>query len=223
MTDPGQLATLPIAFPPGLNRTNTRFAVGQNWYDSHLMRWVQGRMRPIGGWELMDLPDLGSPIRAMHVWVDNAGAIRLAILCETKLYVLEGPDVTGAGDILRDITPAGGIKAPPRLRQGGYGNDKYGANPTPPGNFPNIYGMGQRNYRTDYRSVGEVWRLANWGDDLLAMASPDGRLLRWQPGPDDPWASASMSPPWCRTRRPATAPSSSRPSATSCSSPWTGR
>jgi hypothetical protein len=186
MSDPSQLVILPISFPPGLNRMSTRAAVGMGWYDSHLIRWVQGRLRPISGWELMDLPDLGSPIRALHVWSDNAGSVRLGILCETKLFVLEGPDVTGAGDILRDVTPSDGIKAPPRLRQGGYGNDKYGAGTTPPGNFPNIYGMGQRNYRTDYRSVGEVWRLANWGDDLIAMASPDGRLLRWKPGPDDP-------------------------------------
>jgi len=191
---PGQLLTLPIAFPPGLNRTSTAAGVGSgssgNWFDSHLIRWVQGRMRPIGGWELLDLAAFGSPVRAMHAWVDSAGLVRVAFLCETELWVLEGPDVPGTGDVLRNITPVPGITPPPKLKQGGYGNDKYGGHPpdkpgeTPPGNFPNIYGSGQRNLREDYRSIGEIWRLANWGDHLIAMASSDGRLLRWIPGAD---------------------------------------
>src|SRR3954466_5074343 len=99
MTDatPGQITTLPISFPPGLNRSNTRAAVGSSWYDSHLMRWVQGRMRPIGGWELMDLPDLGSPIRAMHVWIDNAGSIRLGTFRANPALAVGGPGAPRAG------------------------------------------------------------------------------------------------------------------------------
>lgn len=177
--------TIPIAFPPGLNRSSTPIGVGQQWWDGHLVRWVQNRLRPVNGWERMDLPELsGGPVRALHTWIDSNGVVRLGILCETKLWVLEGSDVTGTGDLLRDVTPPGGITAPTPLTHGGYGNDKYGAGQTPPLNVPNIYGTGLRNLRPDERSVGEVWRLANWGDDLLAMASPDGRLLKWTPGPD---------------------------------------
>jgi hypothetical protein len=177
--------TIPIAFPPGLNRSSTPIGVGQQWWDGHLVRWVQNRLRPVNGWERMDLPELsGGPVRALHTWIDSNGVVRLGILCETKLWVLEGSDVTGTGDLLRDVTPPGGITAPTPLTHGGYGNDKYGAGQTPPLNYPNIYGTGLRNLRPDERSVGEVWRLANWGDDLLAMASPDGRLLKWTPGPD---------------------------------------
>jgi len=184
MAEPGP-NTIPIAFPPGLNRTSTPSGIGAKWWDGHLARWVAGRLRPVNGWERMALDQLsGGPIRAMHVWIASVGEVRLGILCETKLWVLEGADVAGGPERLRDVTPPGGIAPPSEIRRGGYGNDKYGAGKTPPGDFPNIYGMGRRNMRTDYRSVGEVWRLANWGDDLLAMASPDGRLLKWTPGPD---------------------------------------
>jgi len=167
---------IPISFPPGVVRSSTPIGVGQRWYDSHLIRWVLGRLRPILGWEKMSLRDLGSPIRAMHIWVDSNGVERFAILCEQHLWVLEGPDVPGTGDDqLRNITPIGGIAGPSNtLTTGGFGDDAYDAG---------TYGT-PRPSRPDLRLIGEVWRLQNWGEDLLAMASTDGRLLRWTPGPD---------------------------------------
>jgi len=106
MADP---QTIPISFAPGVVRSSTAAGVGAQWYDSHLVRWVLGRLRPIGGWEKMDLGPFPSPIRALHIWVDQNSVERLAILCEEHLYVLEGPDVPGAGDQLRDVTPVDGI------------------------------------------------------------------------------------------------------------------
>ena len=174
MADP---QTIPITFGPGVIRSSTAAGVGAQWHDSHLMRWVLGRMRPITGWETMDLGPFASPIRALHIWVDQNSVERLGILCEQHLYVLEGPDVTGAGDQLRDVTPTGGIVGPSNtLTTGGYGNAPYDTG---------YYGT-PRNPRPDRRRIGEIWRLANWGEDLLAMASSDGRLLRWIPGPDLP-------------------------------------
>ena len=99
------LQTIPITFAPGVVRSSTPAGVGQMWHDSHLMRWVLGRMRPITGWEKMDLGPFGSPIRALHIWVDQNAVERLAILCEEHLYVLEGPDQPGADDQLLDVTP----------------------------------------------------------------------------------------------------------------------
>ena len=169
--------TIPITFAPGVVRSSTAAGTGAQWHDSHLMRWVLGRLRPVGGWEKLDLT-FASPIRAMHVWVDQNSVERVGILCERHLYVFEGSDT------LRDITPTGGIAGPSNtLTTGGYGNNAYGRNPTPNQDLPNLYGT-PRDSRPDRRKVGEIWRLANWGEDLLAMASPDGRLLRWVPGPD---------------------------------------
>ena len=70
--------------------------------------------------------------------------------------------------------PTGGIVGPSNtLTTGGYGNEAYDTG---------LYGT-SRDLRPDRRTVGEIWRLRNWGEDLLAMASSDGRLLRWIPGP----------------------------------------
>jgi hypothetical protein len=176
---------LPVTIPPGVVRNSTPAGVGLHWYDSHLMRWVSGRMRPILGWEEVTLrysgtilQGLGTKIRAMHRWVDLNGFERLAILTETQLLVL-------AGDVLIDVTPveernadnsiryAAGIKGPSaQLVTGGYGNENYdkGTYDTP------------RTARTGVRRLGNVWRLSNFGEHLLAMASTDGRLLRWIPG-----------------------------------------
>lgn len=178
--------TLPITFAPGVVRSSTAAGVGAQWYDSHLMRWVLGRMRPITGWERMDLPTFPSKIRAMHVWTDLGGTERTAIFCEGHLFVLEGPDVPGDDDQLRDITPAGGIELPANNADGGYGDDPYGANPEPepdpPEFLPNTYGT-KRLPRPDRRRLGEIWKLGNFGEDLIAMSSADGRLLRWEPHP----------------------------------------
>ena len=173
---------LPVTIPPGVVRNSTPAGVGLHWYDSHLMRWVQGRMRPVLGWEEISyagFAGFASPIRALHRWVDQQGFERVAVLCEEHLYVVEG-DAT-----VTDITPieernaddsvryAAGIIGPgSSLVSGGYGGGKYdqGVYDTP------------RPPRPYVRRIGEVWRLNNWGEHLIAMASTDGRLLRWIPG-----------------------------------------
>jgi hypothetical protein len=191
MAEPG-LQTIPITFAPGVVRTSTPAGVGAQWHDSHLIRWVAGRMRPIGGWETLSLMPLASPIRAIHIWVDNDAEERAAILCEKHLYVLVGPDLPGFAEQLLDITPAGGIAGPgSTLTTGGYGNDKYGAS-LPGETPPNTYGT-PRGQRADQPLIGEIWRLSNFGEDLLAMASTDGRLLRWKPS-DPPGTKATAVP-----------------------------
>src|SRR5215213_9995946 len=190
--------TIPITFAPGVVRSSTAAGVGAQWYDSHLMRWVLGRMRPITGWERLDLPAFPSKIRQLHVWTDLGGVERVGIFCEAHLFVLEGPDVAGENDQLREITPAGGIEPPASNTDGGYGDDPYGANPEPepvPPEFqPNLYGT-KRNPRRDRRRLGEIWKLGNFGQDLVAMSSADGRLLRWEPGPDVSGANLAVAVP----------------------------
>jgi hypothetical protein len=183
-----------IAFPPGVHRTSTFAGAAAmpppsagKWFDAHLIRWVAGRLRPIGGWEEINLPTyiwadgtkahFASPCRAMHSWPDLAGVIRHAFLCERHLYVL-------TGSVMKDITPAGGIQAPPVNSAGGFGDDNYSAG---------AYGT-PRAPQAERRDIGDVWRLQNWGEDLLAMASSDGRLLRWRPNAAAPELTATIVP-----------------------------
>jgi hypothetical protein len=173
------MTPLAVDIPPGVVRNKTQAGVGLHWYDSHLIRWVGGRMRPILGWETLTaggFTDFPSPIRAMHRWVDLQGTERVGVLCENHLFVIEGEtviDISPLEELNVDSTVrySAGIKGPSNPTVGGYGNDFYdvGTYDTP------------RSNRTTTRKVGEVWRLANWGQDLIAMASTDGRLLRWMP------------------------------------------
>jgi hypothetical protein len=159
----------PVEFPPGLFETSTKAGMAGKWHDGHLVRWVKGRIRPVLGWEriaFLNGATIASPIRAMHFWVDNNGFERVGILCEKHLYVLEG-------DNLINISPTPAIAGPEDpIAPGGYGTYLYDKN---------VYGT-PRPTRPSRLRVGNVWRLENWGQNLLAMASTDGRLLQWVPG-----------------------------------------
>ena len=107
-----------------------------------------------------------SRAKRVHVWVDLAGVQHTAYLCEQHLYV----DTGGA---LQDITPTGGIAPPPAPTAGGYGDYLYSYD---------TYGT-PRPVTTAVAldKVPNAFSLANFGAILLAMTSPDGRLLFWDP------------------------------------------
>lgn len=41
---------IPIEMPPGVSRNGTQYQTQGRWYDSNLVRWVDGALRPVGGW-----------------------------------------------------------------------------------------------------------------------------------------------------------------------------
>jgi len=41
---------LPIKIPPGFFRNSTQYQAKNRWYKGNLVRFSEGRMRPIGGW-----------------------------------------------------------------------------------------------------------------------------------------------------------------------------
>lgn len=210
----------PIQFKPGVFRQGSEAEMSGAWYETNLIRWVGGVMRPIDGWEkivFMNGDAVGTPFpgfasipRKVHTWVTRDGIKRTAVLCEENLYVM-----TAAGEVY-DITPTDKIQGPGDPTKGGYGdNIYYGAggglanpdqlypdlvptpppphypDPLPPGHDPgpqeplftdpNGYGMQRPDKPPGILIVGPMWSLDNFGDDLIAMASTDMRLLRWKP------------------------------------------
>lgn len=169
----------PIQLPAGVSRAGSEAEVGSgHWYETNLVRWVGGVLRPIGGWEriyttLDDDDDtvfaFASKVRKIHTWVLSTNGLKMtAILCEENLYVM-----TESG-VVTDITPTGGIVGVSDSTVGGYGEGPYSAG---------TYGT-PRPDRPVRRTIGPMWSLDNWGDHLLAMASSDTKLLRWKP--EDP-------------------------------------
>jgi hypothetical protein len=187
----------PIQLPPGVVRRGSEAEVGRgSWYETQLIRWVGGVMRPIGGWEKIaplksdETPFVfASTIRRTHTWITLDDIKRTAILCEKHLYVMTESSTDVGGGVLvdagyvEDITPVGGIQGADLTVVGGYGDFNYSFD---------LYGT-PRPDKPEQLEVGPMWTLDNWGDDLIAMASTDGSLLRWKPS-DPPGTKASRVP-----------------------------
>jgi len=126
----------------------------------------------VGGWQRITNSPLASTIRAIFPWSGNNGGLYTAIGCEDKLYILNGSTYT-------DVTPAGFT---------GSSAGVFGAFGT--GNYSDTY-YGEDTDGTYPRDPTQSflptfsWMFDNWGEDLLAVASSDGRLLHWGAGEDE--------------------------------------
>ena len=154
---------IPIKLPPGIVRgANPDDAPGR-WYDGSLVRWREGVMEPIGGWSKIMATALNSTARTIHQWRrNNAPEVYTLVGTDEELYSgYQGTwtDVAPSDLIaLNDITSGAG---------GGYGSGPYGAE---------AYGD-PRTGSTGLTPERAAWSMANWGEDVVAVSSTDGRLL----------------------------------------------
>ena len=42
---------IPLDIPPGVYKNGTDFESSNRWLDSNLVRWQDGSLRPVGGWD----------------------------------------------------------------------------------------------------------------------------------------------------------------------------
>lgn len=156
-----------------------------NWREANLVRWNGETLEPVLGWEAVnyDAADFESRIRTVHRWADNSGIQHIAYLCEQHCYV-------DSGDGLVDITPVDGLASPISSGEGGYGDASYGTS---------TYGD-PRDAANRLDFVTPCYTLDNWGQELRAMTSADGRLLKWDPdSPSDPLVAVTDAPTANRT------------------------
>lgn len=172
-----------IKIPPGVYRNGTLYQASRRWVDSHLVRWVDGTIRPVGGWRVSqdtnaaDLPPLTGAARAALAWRAADGGAMVGVGTHNKLYVL----IEGA---LSDITPTGltvGL-VDSELSSGSYGSGVYGAGP---------YGSGALTLAL---TPAGTWQLDTFGEWLAGVLSSDGKLYVWQADPVTPAAQAAGSP-----------------------------
>jgi len=160
---------VPLAIPPGVVKPATPLMAKGRYWDANLIRWRSNKLLPVGGWQRITETPLASTVRALFPVMANDGSSWVIIGCENKLYAGEGSTYT-------DITPANFVPAEQGL-YGGYGAYNYGAllygddtdptYPRPPSQL----------------SVPSfTWTMDNWGEDLLSVASSDGRLFIYHPG-----------------------------------------
>jgi hypothetical protein len=170
---------VPLSLPPGVVRQGTEYQSKGRWYDTSLIRFYQGTIRPVGGWiRVNSLEQLDGIPRAMLSWRPNSQNIAryLSIGTHEKLYAYDSNDIY-------DITPVGFTPGRPDSIEGlGYGAGPYGA----------------LEYGTARPPDGRVlnastWSLDTWGEYLVACATSDGKLYEWDldtGGVADPIANA---------------------------------
>lgn len=171
---------IPLSMLPGLVATPTKESKSASWRDGNLVRWVDSKLTPVGGWERIGYSiTFASTCRAIHRWTTNSGISMVAYLCEGHVYVDKGDGV------LTNVTPSGGITRPnSSIVQGGYGDYTYSYD---------AYGTPRPDKEDTNVRITYGYYLDNWGEDLLIMTGADGRLLRWKPS-DAPGTRASAVP-----------------------------
>jgi hypothetical protein len=159
---------LPInVFPPGLVRTSSQYATRGRWWDGNMIRWHGGVPAPIGGWYKAYTAALGAssePWRAAWSWRDNNFIPWMAVGSADKAMVKLITDDSA----FFDITPVDLAWAPGEKT--GYGGGSYGV-----GKF------GKDTPDTSNITADNYWCFHSWGEDLIAVHSLDGRLLKWSP------------------------------------------
>ena len=169
---------IPIDLKPGLYKNGTAYSGKLRWADSNLVRWKDGAIRVIGGWEARE-DSTGTPIAALYAdetaeaprniitWTDNDGVAQIVVGTNLALYHI---DTSGN---VTDISPSGFTGgAKDSGLENGYGT----------------YAYGNASYGTPRSAEGALptpvpsWDFALWGENLLAQFRGDGDLYEWVPG-----------------------------------------
>lgn len=177
----------PLAFPPGVSRLGTEYQSKGRFYDSNLVRWFEGSLRPIGGWRAKTTSAMTGKCRALLTWKNNEDAAWIAAGTHSHLYVFSRADVAP-----NDITPSGfTVGREDASLGGGYGTGTYGTGEygTPRPDDTNILDA-------------TVWTLDTFGELLLGCSADDGKIYSWSPAGASPTATDAAqltnSPTQCR-------------------------
>lgn len=181
------MSLIPLDIPHGVYKNGTELEAAGRWSDGSLVRWRDGSLRPVGGWEIRQ--DDSSPTnnvdistnapRGMHAWESQNGTVYLAAGSYNELKA-----VLSSGTIY-DIKPTSGFTD--GIESGtisnGYGNQSYGRN---------TYGTARPS--SGVRTEVTTWSMDNFGQFLIACSSADGKILEWQLGASSKAAALANAP-----------------------------
>lgn len=160
---------VPLAIPPGVFRNGTEYQSQGRWYDSSLVRWENGEMKPVGGWQQKGSSTVTGTARGVLSWRGRDVGAWAAIGTvgtsgSTKLYVVQ------ADNTFADITPTGITDQDVNATAAGYGWLDYG---------DGTYGTARAEVAGAYNFAAS-WSLDTWGQYLVACLDGDGRIYEWQ-------------------------------------------
>ena len=169
---------VPLDIPAGVYRNGTEYESKGRWYDTNLVRWREGRLEPVGGWEKFDSTQsaFDGKARGILSWRGNDSGRYMAVGTNTKLYGSQGGQ-------MYDITPSG-FTAGREDAILGYG---FGVGVYDSGTYGTI--------RTSSSVIDPaVWHLDTWGQNLIACCSSDGLVYEWDGSPNNLAAVVTNAP-----------------------------
>ena len=83
---------VPLDIPAGVYRNGTEYESKGRWFDTNLVRWHEGRLQPVGGWEKFDSTQSAydGKARGLLAWRGNDGGRFIAVGTNEKLYASQG-------------------------------------------------------------------------------------------------------------------------------------
>ena len=164
------MALVKLAYPPGAFRNGTEYQTMGRVFDMNLVRWFEGALQPIGGWQAVtDLSDLpitfDQPIRGMLGWRNDNGIMLLAFGGASKAWAYSVGTLT-------DITPVdlvAGTTTATVVDGGAYGKGLYGAGP---------YGGVVSDVKNQIVEASS-WQFDTFGQLLVACQVPTSKIYEW--------------------------------------------
>ena len=177
---------LPIKLPPGISRQGTVYQDKGKWYDGNLIRFFNGAIKPVGGWQRVSSTPINGMARGILAWRDLSEARWAAIGSNTKLYV------SSSGSIV-DVTPTGFVAGRQDSVYGlGFGAGMYGKQ-----------AFGTARSTTGLVNDAATWSFDTWGQNLVGCSTGDGTLWQWIPpasiGSATPATAITNAPTQCRS------------------------
>ena len=159
------MTLVPLDIPSGFYRIGTDYEQSGRWREGSLVRWLDGSLRPIGGWQNRKEDFALQPIRGMHAWEALNTSTWLAGGSHNALVAMTG------GGLCYDITPqnlATGRKD--AAVSAGYGKGAYGIG---------FWGTPRQQLSNAIPEPATFWNLDNFGELMVGCHYDDGRLLEW--------------------------------------------
>lgn len=181
---------MPLAklnLPPGVSRNGTLYQQVGRWFSANLVRWSEGVMQPIGGWQKMALSngnfiDVSEPIRGIFTWRDDSYGVNFLYGTPTKVYHM-------AAGAQTDLTPLAGFTtgiADATLTSGYYDQGTYDKGP---------YGTGDEGASQLVEATS--WQFDNYGQIPVALCYSDGKVMDWDLNTGNNFAAITNAPTSC--------------------------
>ncbi|MAY05555.1 MAG: hypothetical protein CMB25_08190 [Euryarchaeota archaeon] len=159
------MALVPLDLKSGFYRNGTELEASNRWREGSLVRWIDGSLKPVGGWAIRKSDFCNNAVRGMHAWQSNNGTAWVAGGSHDQLVAM-----TGAGtayDLTPDDLTAGRSDASVNT---GYGFGFYGTD---------FYGQPRQVTSSSIPQEATTWKLDNFGQNLIGLHQDDGRIWQW--------------------------------------------